>query len=326
MRRRDFIAFLVGAAASGSTAVRAQPSVPVIGYLGIRTPEFDAAMVSDFRRGMSERGYVEGHNLKIEFRWAAGRFDRLPALAEELVRDHVGLIVTTGGTPAALAAKNATSVIPIVFAIGDDPVEFGLVASLNKPGGNITGVTNFNGALESKELGLLRELVPTATLIAVLGNPDETAFERQVRDAQAAARQIGQQLLVLKARTETEIEDAFVQMVRQGAGAVLLGANPFFATRAEKLFSLAARHSLPIMYWRGELARAGGLVSYGAASSDQFHQIGLYVGQILNGDQPSRLPVVQPTKFELVINLKAARSIGLNIPPTLLAIADEVIE
>src|SRR5262249_49577013 len=216
------------------------------------------------------------------------------ALAEDLVSRRVALLVTTGGTPAALAAKHATSAIPIVFAIGDDPVEFGLVNSLKEPGGNITGATNFNGALAGKQLSLLRELVPTAAMIAVLANPNETAFERQIKDAETAARQLGQQLMILKAKTEVEIEEAFELLVRQGAGAVLLGANPFFATRADKLFALAAHHAMPVMYWRGELARIGGLVSYGARSSEQFHRIGLYVGRILNGERPANLPVFQP--------------------------------
>jgi putative ABC transport system substrate-binding protein len=327
MRRRDIIVLLGGAAASWPLATSAQqPTKPVIGFLGVRTPEFDAVMLSDFSRRMRERGYVEGTSVAIEFRWAGGQFDRLPGLAEDLVRRRVNLLVTSGGTAAARAAKAATAAIPIVFIIGDDPVQFGLVASLNQPGANITGVTNFNGALAAKQLGLLREVVPKATVIALLVNPNEPASDSQISDAERAARAAGQQLIVLKATTEPEIDAAFATLVRQGVGALLLGANPFFATRASYLFALAARHSMPTMYWRSELAKAGGLMSYGAYIGEQYRQAGIYAARVLRGEKPADLPIVQPTRFELVFNLKAARALGLEIPPMMLALANEVIE
>jgi putative ABC transport system substrate-binding protein len=326
MRRREFIAGLGGAAVWPFAARAQKPAMPVIGYIGVRTPEFDAAGLAEFRRGMNEAGYVEGRNVRIEFRWAAGQFDRLPALADDLVRQRVDLLVTTGGTAAARAAKAATTAIPIVFSIGDDPVQFGLVASLGRPGGNITGVTNFNNTLVAKQLGLLRELVPTADTIAVLVNPNEPGSEFQVRQAEAAAREVGQQLIFLNATNEREIEGTFAALVQQRAGALLLGANPFFVTRAQQLFALAARNAVPTVYWRSELAKAGGLVSYGANNGEQNRWVGVYAGRILNGEQPSNLPVVQPTKFELVINLKTAKALGLTIPETLKATADEVIE
>jgi putative tryptophan/tyrosine transport system substrate-binding protein len=327
LRRREFITLLGGAAAAVPIAARGQQSrIPVIGFLGIRTPEFDAAMLAEFRQGLREQGYAEGTNVSIDFRWARGQFDRLPTLADDLVRQGVALLVTSGGTAAARAAKSATATIPIVFSIGDDPVQFGLVASLGRPGGNITGVTNFYGALASKQLGLLRELVPKADVIAVLVNPNEAASESQIKDAETAAREIGQQLIVFKAASKPEIDAAFTTLVQQRAGALLLGANPFFATRADRLFALTARHSMPAMYWRSELAKAGGLMSYGAIPGPQYRQTGVYAGRILKGARPTDLPIVQPSKFELVINLKTAKALGLDVPPTLLARADEVIE
>ena len=316
MKRREFITLIGGAAATWPLAARAQqPAMPIIGFLGVRTPEFDAGMLAKFRRGMSEQGYAEGTNVTIDFRWAGGQFDRLPALAEELVRRQVSLLVTSGGTASARAAKAATTAIPIVFAIGDDPVEFGLVASLNRPGGNITGVTNFYGALAAKQLGLLRELAPKVDVIAVLVNPNEPASGSQVRDAEAAAHEVGQQLVIHKATTERDIDAAFATFLEQRAGALLLGANPFFATRANQLFALAARYRLPTMYWRSELAKAGGLMSYGANPNDGYRQAGVYAGRILKGEKPADLPVVQPTKFEFVINLKTAKALGLDVPP-----------
>ncbi len=283
-------------------------------------------MLAEFRRGLREAGYVEGANVTIEFRWAAGEFDRLPGLAEDLVRRRVALLVTSGGTASARAAKAATTAIPIVFSIGDDPVRFGLVASLNRPGGNITGVTNFYGALAAKQLELLRELVPKAGVIAVLVNPDEPAAETQVTHAEAAAGEIAQQLLVLRARTEHEINSAFTTLAQHRAGALLLGANPFFATRANQVVGLAARQALPTMYWRSELAKAGGLMSYGASPAEMYRHAGVYAGRILKGEKPADLPVVQPARFELVINLKTAKALGLDVPATLIARADEVIE
>ena len=326
MRRRDFISVLGGSAAWPLATRAQQPPMPVIGFLGVRTAEFDAAMLAQFRQGLSEKGYAEGKNVAIEFRWAGGQFGRLPELAEDLVRRRVALLVTSGGTASARAAKAATAAIPIVFVIGDDPVQFGLVAGLNRPGGNITGVTNFYGALAAKQLGLLRELVPKAAAIAVLVNPNEPASESQIRDTEAAAREVGQRLIVFKAAAERDIDAAFAALVQQRAAALLLGANPFFATRADQLFALAGRHRVPAMYWRSELARAGGLMSYGASPGEQYWHAGVYAGRVLRGEKPSDLPVVQPTKFEFVINLKTAKELGVDIPPTLIARADEVIE
>jgi putative ABC transport system substrate-binding protein len=326
MRRREFIAGL-GVATVWPVMARAQqPVMPVIGLFSVRTAEFDAPLLAAFRRGLNEGGYIEGKNVAIELRWGGGAFERLPALAQELVRRQVALIVTFGGTAAARAAKEATTVIPIAFAVGDDPVKFGLVASLNRPGGNLTGVTNFYGELAAKQLGLLRTLAPTAALIAMLVNPDEPAAESQVEQAQAAAQAIGQRLLVLRAGTEHDIDVAFAALVERRAGALLLGANPFFAVRKNQLFALASRHAVPTLYWRSELARAGGLMSYGSYPIETYRHLGDYAARILKGEKPANLPILQPTRFELVINLKTAKALGLTIPPSVLALADEVIE
>jgi ABC-type uncharacterized transport system substrate-binding protein len=325
MKRRDFIT-LLGGAAAWPIAANAQQAMPVIGLFSVRTAEFDAPLLAAFRRGLNEGGYIEGKNVAIELRWGGGAFERLPALAQELVRRQVALIVTFGGTAAARAAKEATTVIPIAFAVGDDPVKFGLVASLNRPGGNLTGVTNFYGELAAKQLGLLRTLAPTAALIAMLVNPDEPAAESQVEQAQAAAQAIGQRLLVLRAGTEHDIDVAFAALVERRAGALLLGANPFFAVRKNQLFALASRHAVPTLYWRSELARAGGLMSYGSYPIETYRHLGDYAARILKGEKPANLPILQPTRFELVINLKTAKALGLTIPPSVLALADEVIE
>jgi putative ABC transport system substrate-binding protein len=326
MRRRQFIRLSGGVAIWPLAASAQRQAIPTIGLLAARTPEFDAPLLDGFLRGLNETGYFEGKNVAIDYRWAEGHFDRLPALAEELVRKQVALIATFGGTAAVRAAKAATSSIPIVFAIGDDPVKFGLVANLNHPGGNITGGTNFFGELAAKQLGLLRTLVPSASVIAVLANPDEPAGEHQIADAQAAANSSGQELIVLRASTVSEIDVAFASLVQHHAGALLLGANPFFATRISQLTALAMRYDVPTMYWRRELAEAGGLISYGANPTELYPHIGRYAGRILAGGKPGELPVLQPTKIELVINLKAAKALGLTIPSTLLAVADEVIE
>jgi putative ABC transport system substrate-binding protein len=326
MRRREFMAFAGGAVVWPHVARAQQPAMPVIGLFSVRTAEFDAPLLAAFRRGLNEGGYIEGKNVAIELRWGGGAFERLPALAQELVRRQVALIVTFGGTAAARAAKEATTIIPIAFAIGDDPVKFGLVASLNRPGGNLTGVTNFYGELAAKQLGLLRALAPTAGLIAMLVNPDEPAADSQVEQAQAAAQAIGQQLLVLRAGTERDINVAFAALVERRAGALLLGANPFFAVRKNQLFALASRHAVPTLYWRSELARAGGLMSYGSYPIETYRHLGDYAARILKGEKPANLPILQPTRFELVINLKTAKALGLTIPPSVLALADEVIE
>ena len=326
MRRRDFIN-IVGSAAAWPFAAHAQQAgVPVIGLLGIRTAEFDAPLLAEFIRGIRETGFVEGRDVKIEYRWAGGQFDRLPSFAEELVRRNVALIVTFGGTAATLAAKAASTTIPIVFTTGDDPVRSGLVSSLNRPGGNTTGGTFFYNELAAKQLDLLHRLLPTMTVLAMLANPNEVGAELEINDAETAARSKGLQLIVMRAGTEGEIDDAFATFAQHHAGAVLIASNPFYVVRANQLFALAAHYALPTMFWRRELAEAGGLMSYGASPTEIYHQIGAYAGRILKGEQPGDLPVIQVTKIEFVINLKTANALHLDIPPMLLALADEVIE
>ena len=330
MKRRDFIAGL-GAAAScpilGPLAARAQqPAMPVIGYLSARSSKSDVSMLSAFQQGLKEAGYVVGRNVAIEFRWGDGQYERVPALAEDLVRSNVTVIVTSGGEIAALAAKAATTTIPIVFSVGEDPVRYGLVASLNRPGGNVTGVTSLLGALGAKQLGVLRDLVPKSGVIAMLVNPDDPWAKTQITNTEAAALAVEQQLLVLRASTEADIYTAFATVVRSKIGALLVVNSPFFVTQANHLIMLSARHALPTIYFRREIADAGGLMSYGSNTAELYGQMGKYVGKVLGGANPADLPVMQATRFELVINLKTARALGLEIPPTLLARADEVIE
>jgi putative ABC transport system substrate-binding protein len=300
--------------------------MPVIGYFSARSSESDVPMLAAFRQGLNETGYVEGKNVAIEFRWGDGEYDRMPTLAEDLVRRQVAIIVTSGGEISAQAAKAATATIPIVFNVGADPVRFGLVASLNRPGGNLTGVTSFVRVLGAKQIGLLRELVGTAIVIAFLVNPNEPTAESQISDVQAAAREVGQQLIILRAGTESEIDAAFVAIVQQRVGALLVGAGPFFLTREHKFVALAARHAVPAMYFRREFSEAGGLMSYGSNTAELYRQVGVYTGRILKGEKPADLPVQQPTKFELIINLKTAKALGITIPNTLIGRADEVIE
>jgi putative tryptophan/tyrosine transport system substrate-binding protein len=326
MGRREFITRLSGVAAWPLAARAQQPAVPVIGYLSARAPETDVPLLAAFRRGLNETGYVEGKNVAIEYRWGGGQLDRLGALAEDLVRRQVNVIVTGGGEPVALAAKAATAKIPIVFNIAEDPVRFGLVASLNRPGGNLTGVTSLLGALGLKQLGLLRELVPQAAIIAMLVDPSMPWAESLTTNSQAAARSVGQQVVILGASAEREIDAAFATFVQQRAGGLLITASPFFFTRANYVIALAARHALPAVYWRREIAGAGGLMSYGSSTAELYGQVGVYAGKILNGTKPADLPIMQPTKYELVINLKTAKALGLEVPATLLARADEVIE
>jgi putative ABC transport system substrate-binding protein len=330
MKRREFIALVGGAAAAPLalpvTARTQQPPIPVIGYLSARSVETDVPMVTAFRQGLTQSGYVEGQNVAIEYRWGDGQYDRLPVLVNDLVRRDVTVIVTSGGETSAVAAKAATASIPIVFNVGNDPVRFGLVASLARPGGNLTGVTSFSGALGAKRLGLLRELVPTAAVIALLVNPNEAFGEVITGDIEEAARIVGQQLIVLRASTEPEIDAAFATLVQQRAGALLVGPGPFFVTRKDRLVALAARHAVPAMYFRRELAEAGGLVSYGSTTSEGYRQMGGYAGRILKGEKPADLPVLQPTKFELVINLKTAKALGIAIPNSMQLLADEAIE
>jgi putative ABC transport system substrate-binding protein len=325
MRRREFMTLLGGAAAAWPLAARAQQPVrPVIGYLSARSPDDTAHLVAAFRRGLGEQGFVEGQNVTIEYRWALGQYDRLPAMATELVRLPVTVLAATGGEPAALAAKVATSTIPIVFTVGGDPVKLGLVASYNQPGGNATGVSLLTSPLEAKRLGLLRELVPQATTIGFLLNPN---LDRdQLSGVQEAARTINLQIHVLRASTDREIDLAFETVAPQRIQALAVAGDPFFDTRREKLVALAARHAVPTMYHFREFAVAGGLVSYGIDPIDPYRLVGVYTGRVLKGVKPAELPVQQSTKFEFVINLKTAKALGLDVPPGLSARADEVIE
>jgi putative tryptophan/tyrosine transport system substrate-binding protein len=326
MRRRELM-LLLGGAMTAARAVRAQQNaMPVIGFLSRASSGFYAPFVAAFRRGLGDTGYVEGQNVAIEYRWAEGRDDRLPALAVDLVGRKVDVIVTSGGTLSALAAKRATSVIPIVFNVGGDPVEFGLVVSLARPGGNLTGVSIMTTELMPKRFELLSELVPQAGVFALLVNPNNPNAEPMIRDVQKAARARGVQLNILNASSESEIDAAFTSLVQQHAGALVVGADAFFGSQLDQLVALAARHAVPAIYeWR-EFAVAGGLISYGTNRTFAFRQAGFYAGRILKGANPADLPVQQPTKFELVINLETAKALGLTIPQTILARADEVIE
>jgi putative tryptophan/tyrosine transport system substrate-binding protein len=327
VKRRQFITLLGGAAAAWPLAARAQqPAIPVIGFLNARSPDDTRHLVAAFRRGLSESGFVEGQNVIIEYRWALGEYDRLPAMATELVRRAVMLLTSGGGEPAALAAKAATSTIPIVFIVGGDPVKEGLATSLNLPGGNSTGVSIFTTALEPKRLGLLRELVPQATTIGVLLNPAYSGSASQLSDVQEAARTLNLQVHILQASTDREIESAFEAVAARGIQALMVAADPFFDTRRDILVALSARQAIPTMYQFREFVAAGGLMSYGIDVADAYRQVGRYAGRILKGERPADLPIMQPTRFELVINLKTAKALSFEIPPKVLALADEVIE
>jgi putative tryptophan/tyrosine transport system substrate-binding protein len=326
MRRRQFITLLGGAAAVWPlTAHAQQPAMPVIGFLHARSPDDAMPQVAAFRRGLAESGYIEGQNAIIEYRWARGRYDTLPAMAAELIR-LPAIVLVAGSEPAALAAKAATSTIPIVFSIGSDAIKLGLVAGYNRPGGNSTGVSMFTAALEAKRLGLLHELLPQAATMGVLLNPNYSLAENQLRDVQDAARSIGVQIHILWASTDDEIDAAFETLSEQRIAALLQAADPFFDTRRGKLVALVARYAVPTMYHFREYPAAGGLMSYGIDIIDVYRQVGVYVGRILKGEKPTDLPILQPTKFEFVINLKTAKALGLNVPDKLLALADEVIE
>jgi putative tryptophan/tyrosine transport system substrate-binding protein len=323
MRRREFIT-LLGGAAVWPFAARAQQPMPVVGYLSARSLESDVSYLAAFRRALNETGYVEGKNVAIEFRWGAGQYDRLPSLVEDLVRRRVAVIVTSGGPLPALAAKAATTTIPILFVSGD-PVQDGLVASFSHPGGNVTGVVTLLDS-PTKQLGLLRDMMPNAGVIACLINPDEQFTGSWIRDIQAAALAVAQQLLVLTATTEPHIDTAFATLVEKHASALVVEVNAFFNAHRERLIALAARHAVPTIYFRREFTAAGGLMSYGTSAAETYRQLGFYTGRILRGEKPAELPVVQSTKFELVINLKTAKALGLTVPDKLLALADEVIE
>jgi putative ABC transport system substrate-binding protein len=316
IRRREFITLLGSAAAAWPLAARAQqPTLPVVGFLSARSAADSAQLLVAFRQGLKEAGYTEGQNVTIEFRFAEGQYDRLPALAADLVRRQVAVI-----------AKAATSVIPIVFANGANPVEFGLVASLNRPGANLTGVTFLAMATIAKRLEVLRELVPTATAIAYLANPNNQIAEDETKETETAAHSLGLRFHVLNASAEHDIDKAFVSMMQSRVGALVVGSDTFLSSRKQQLIMQAARHAIPTMYYEREFAAAGGLISYGTDFADSYRQAGDYTGRILKGAKPGDLPVLQPTKFELVINLKTARALVLEVPPTLLATADEVIE
>jgi putative ABC transport system substrate-binding protein len=327
MRRRDFIALLGGAAASLPVAARAQRgAMPVVGYLSAGSPEASVPLVAAFRKGLGELGFVEGRNVAIEYRWAQTDLTRLPELAADLVRRRVAVLTTPGSTLAALAAKSATASIPIVFSGGIDAVQSGLVASLNRPGGNVTGVTTLSGNLGAKRIGLMHELLPRATHFALLANPKDPNFEEMVTDAQAAASAIRVEIEGVGANTNREIDAAFVTLVQRRADALIVAPGALFSDRRVQLATLAARHAMPAIYPDRSSAEAGGLMSYGSNQGDTHRQLGVYVGRILKGEKPAGLPVMRPTKFEFVINLQTARTLGITVPAELLALTDEVIE
>ena len=327
MRRRQFITLVGGAAVCWPLAAHAQHAMPVIGFLHPTSPDAVAGRLRAFRQGLKENGYVEGENVAIAYRWAEGQFDRLPELAAELARREVAVIVAAGSGVSVLAAKAATTTIPIVFAVGEDPVRLGLVASLARPGGNMTGINFFNYELVAKRLELLRELVPGATRVALLVNPTNvTNTESTLRDVEAAARTIGLKVQILHASTSGEINAAFATLVRDRSDVLFVGPDVFFNSRRVHLATLAARHVVPATYAQREYVEAGGLMSYGSNLTDAFRQVGVYTGRILKGAKPSDLPVMQASKFELVINVETATMLGLTVPPSLLALADEVIE
>jgi len=326
--RRELLVALGGAAAVWPLAARAQqPAMPVIGWLHSATPAgYAQMMTAAFRQGLSEGGYTEGRNVSIEYRWAENQIDRLPALAADLARHQVSVIAACGSPASALAAKSVTTSIPIIFENGGDPVQLGLVASLSRPGGNVTGATNFSAELVTKRLGLLRELVPSATSVAVLVNPTRPAVDAQLAQLQEAARALGLPLHILKAGNQRDFDAVFLTLVELRASALVIAADALFADRRDQIVDLARRYSVPTIYEVREFVAAGGLMSYGTSLPDVYRQVGSLAGRILKGEKPADLPVTQPTKFELVINLKTAKELGLTIPPGVLAIADEVIE
>jgi putative tryptophan/tyrosine transport system substrate-binding protein len=324
-KRREFITLLCGAAAAWPVLARAQRSaLPVIGFLGGQSPDLWADQVRAFRQGLNEAGYIESQNVAIQYRWAEGNYDRLPALAAELVRLPVAVIAANG--PTVPPAKAATTAIPIVFVTGADPVKLGLVASLNRPGGNITGITALGMELAAKRLELVREMVPNASVAALLVNPANPNAEITTRDVQAAASSLGLTLHVLHAGNDRDLDAAFASLTQLGAGALVITADGFFIGRSQKLAALAMRHAVPTVFQFRAFAAAGGLLSYGGSTTDSYRQAGVYAGRILRGEKPGELPVIQATKIELIVNLKAAKALGLEVPPTLLARADEVIE
>jgi putative tryptophan/tyrosine transport system substrate-binding protein len=325
MRRREFIAGLGGVAACPLAAHAQPPAVPIVGFLNAASPDSFAHVVRAFRLGLNETGYVEDRNVAIEYRWAEGQYDRLPALAAELIQRRVRVLAGTT-TPAALAAKTATTTIPVVFTTGGDPVALGLVASLNRPGSNVTGATLLSRVLAAKQLELLHELVPQAAMIGFLVNPSDANAGASIRDIRAAADALGLTLIVFEARSEAEIDATFVTLVQQRVGALVVDGDAFILSRRDHVLALAGRNSIPAIYAYREYVIGGGLMSYAPNLSDAYRQAGMYVGRILNGEKPADLPVVQPTKFDFAINSKTAKALGLTVPPKLLFTADEVIE
>jgi len=326
MRRRDFIQGIAVSSAWPRAALAQQPAMPVVGFLSARSADESASVVTAFRQGLAENGYVEGRNVAIEYRWAEGQYDRLTVLAMELLRVPVAMIVAVGGDPAARAAKSATTTIPVVTDFSDDPVASGLVTSLGRPGGNITGTSNLSTEMESKRFGLLRAVVPQAAIIGVLLNPAFPSAANQLREMQEAARTLGLQLIVMQASNESDIDASFASLVQHRADALLVGNDAFFLMSRDHLTSLAARYSLPAIYSFPEFPAAGGLMSYGIDLADTYRQIGNYAGKVLKGAKPADLPILQPSKFMFVVNLKTAKSLGLKIDPQLLATASELIE
>jgi putative tryptophan/tyrosine transport system substrate-binding protein len=326
VNRRSFITLFGGAAAASPLPARAQQPRPVVGFMSSRAPEDSVHLLEAFRRGLREGGFVEGQNVVIEFRWARGDYSKLPALAADLVSRRVNVLTAVGGDPSPRAAKRATSTIPIVFGMGGDPVSDGLVESFNRPGGNLTGVTLLTNLMEPKRLGLLRELAPGVPLIGALVNPNFAPAARQQRQLEEASRAINQRLVIAQASTDDELETAFASLIREGAGALLVAADPYFDTRRDRIVAFAARQRLPAIYQFREYAVAGGLLSYGVSITDVYRQFGVYTASILKGAKPADLPVQQPTKFEMVINLKTAKALGVNISDNLLSLADEVLE
>jgi putative tryptophan/tyrosine transport system substrate-binding protein len=327
MKRREFVSLLGGAAVAWPLAARAQqPAMSMIGFVSSRAPGESAGVVAAFRRGLSEAGFVEGQNLAIAFRWAEGHYDRLPALAAELVNLRVAVLFAAGGPPSALAAKEATSTIPVVFSAVSDPISLGLVPSLNRPGGNVTGMSFLNSELVAKCAQLLKESVPAAAVIAFLVNPSGPSAEIFAKEAPAAARALGIQIPVLNASTEHDLDEAFASLGKLDAGGLVVPAEPFFDSQRERIVSLAAQHAVPMISSLREYVMAGGLMSYGPSLPDSYRQAGIYVGRVLKGMKPHELPVMQPTKFELVLNLKTAKALRLEFPDKLIALADEVLE
>jgi putative ABC transport system substrate-binding protein len=327
MRRREFISLLGGAAAGWPMAVRAQqPTMPVIGFLSSRSPGESAGLVAAFRRGLGEAGFVEGQNVVIAFRWAESRYDQLPALAAELVGLRVAVLFAAGGPPSALTAKAATTTIPIVFSAVNDPVRLGLVASLNRPGANVTGMSTFTSEVATKSVQLLRELVPAAAVIAYLVNPSSPSAEIYSKEAVTVARALGIQVHVLNASTEHDLDEAFASFAKLGVGGLFVPGEPFFNSQRDRIAALSAKYAVAGMFPFRDYVVAGGLMSYGASLKDSYRRAGVYLGRILNGEKPADLPVMQPIEFELVLNLKTAKTLGLTIPDKLLALADELIE